>query len=94
MAAVSGSRDTPVWCMVYDGMGYTEEADTVAKQQKFVKLLMPYEIFMANIDAGNNDQILIKSPGGFPPAADLLQQRAKLRMRHFHDRVHLSPLWP
>ena len=94
MAAVSGSRDTPVWCMVYADMGYTEEADTVAKQQKFVKLLMPYEIFMANIDAGNNDQILIKSPGGFPSAVDLLQQRAKLRMRHFHDRVHLSPLWP
>ena len=61
VAAVSGSRDTPVWCMVYDGMGYTEEADTFAKQQKFVKPLMPYEIFMANIEAGNDDQILIKS---------------------------------
>lgn len=61
VAAVSGSRDTPVWCMVYDGMGYTEEADTFAKQQKFIKPLMPYEIFMANIEAGNDDQILIKS---------------------------------
>lgn len=61
VAAVSGSRDTPVWCMVYDGMEYTEEADTFAKQQKFVKPLMPYEIFMANIEAGNDDQILIKS---------------------------------
>lgn len=47
--------------MVYDGMGYTEEADTFAKQQKYVKPLMPYEIFMANIEAGNDDQILIKS---------------------------------
>ena len=61
VAAVSGSRDTPVWCMVYDGMDYMEEADTFAKQQKFVKPLMPYEIFMANIEAGNDDQILIKS---------------------------------
>ena len=61
VASVSGSRDTPVWCMVYDGMGYTEEADTFAKQQKYVKPLMPYEIFMANIEAGNDDQILIKS---------------------------------
>lgn len=61
VASVSGSRDTPVWCMVYDGMDYTEEADTFAKQQKYVKPLMPYEIFMANIEAGNDDQILIKS---------------------------------
>ena len=37
VASVSGSRDTPVWCMVYDGMDYTEEADTFAKQQKHVK---------------------------------------------------------
>lgn len=61
VAAVSGSRDTPVWCMVYDGMDYTAEADTFAKQQKYVKPLLPYEIFMANIEAGNDDQILIKS---------------------------------
>ena len=61
VASVSGSRDTPVWCMVYDGMDYMEEADTFAKQQKFVKPLMPYEIFMANIEAGNDDQILMKS---------------------------------
>ena len=61
VASVSGSRDTPVWCMVYDGMDYAEEADTFAKQQKFVKPLMPYEIFMANIEAGNDDQILMKS---------------------------------
>lgn len=26
VAAVSGSRETPVWCMVYEDMGYTEEA--------------------------------------------------------------------
>lgn len=61
VSAVSGSRDTPVWCMVYDDMDYAEEADTFAKQQKYVKPLLPYEIFMANIEAGNDEQILIKS---------------------------------
>lgn len=61
VAAVSGSRDTPVWCMVYDDMDYTVEANTFAKQQKYIKPLMPFEIFMANIEAGNDDQILIKS---------------------------------
>ena len=27
VAAVSGSRETPVWCMIYDDMDYTLEAD-------------------------------------------------------------------
>ena len=61
IAAVSGSRDTPVWCMIYDDMDYTVEADTFANQQKYIKPLIPYEIFMANIEAGNDTQLMIKS---------------------------------
>jgi len=61
IASVSGSRETPVWCMVYEDMSYTIEADVFAQQQKFVKTLSPYEIFMANIEAGNDDQLTIKS---------------------------------
>ena len=61
VAAVSGSRDTPVWCMIYDDLDYEQEADVFAHQQKFVKPLLPYEIFMANIEAGNEEQLLIKS---------------------------------
>lgn len=61
VARVSGSRDTPVWCMVYDGLQYQTEADIVAKQQKFIKTLSPYEIFMANIEAGNETQLTILS---------------------------------
>lgn len=61
VAMVSGSRDTPVWCMVYDDMDYNIEADVFANQQKFVKALVPYEIFKANIEAGNDKQIMIKS---------------------------------
>ena len=61
VAAVSGSRDTPVWCMVYDNMDYTLEADTFANQQKFVKPLLPYEIFVANLEAGNDKQLMIKA---------------------------------
>jgi hypothetical protein len=61
VALVSGSRDTPVWCMVYDDMDYRVEADVFANQQKCVKALSPYEIFMANIEAGNEDQVTIKS---------------------------------
>lgn len=60
VAAVSGSRDTPVWCMVYDDMEYTDEADIFANQQKYVRTLTAYEIFKANIEAGNDDQLLIK----------------------------------
>ena len=61
VAAVSGSRDTPVWCMVYDNMDYTLEADTFANQQKYVKPLLPYEIFVANLEAGNDKQLMIKA---------------------------------
>lgn len=60
VAAVSGSRETPVWCMVYEDMEYAEEAGIFANQQKFVKPLNPYEIFTANIEAGNDQQIIIK----------------------------------
>jgi len=61
IATVSGSRDTPVWCMIYDDLDYEIEADIFANQQKFVKPLLPYEIFMANVEAGNDNELIIKS---------------------------------
>ena len=47
VALASGSRDTPVWCMIYDDLNYEHEADIFANQMKFVKPLKPYEVFMA-----------------------------------------------
>ena len=44
VALVSGSRETPVWCMVYDDLVYTQEADIFANQMKYVKSLLPYVI--------------------------------------------------
>lgn len=60
VALVSGSRETPVWCMIYDDLCYEHEADIFANQQKYVKNLNPHEIFNANIEAGNDDQLTIK----------------------------------
>ena len=60
VALVSGSRDTPVWCMIYDDLIYEQEADIFANQQKYVKPLNPYEVFVANIEAGNDDQLIIR----------------------------------
>ena len=60
VAAVSGSRETPVWCMVYDDLYYEHEADIFANQMKYTKSLSPYEIFVANIEAGNDRQLIIK----------------------------------
>ena len=60
VALVSGSRETPVWCMVYDDLVYEHEADIFANQMKYVKTLTPYEIFVANIEAGNEKQLLIR----------------------------------
>ena len=39
IASESGSRDTPVWCMIYDDLKYKEEAHIFADQQKHVKAL-------------------------------------------------------
>ncbi len=60
IAMVSESRETPVWCMIYDDLEYNEEADIFANQMKNVKALSPYEIFNANCEAGNDKELLIK----------------------------------
>lgn len=60
IALASGSRDIPVWCMIYDDLIYTEEADIFANQMKYKKGLKPMEIFKANIEAGNQTQLMIK----------------------------------
>lgn len=60
VAKVSGSRDTPVWCMVYEDLVYEHEADIFANQQVFTKPLLPYEIFMANVEAGNDKELMIR----------------------------------
>lgn len=61
VALASGSRETPVWCMVYDDLEYCEEADIFANQMKNVKPLHPIEIFKANCEAGNDKELLIKA---------------------------------
>ncbi len=60
IAMVSNSRETPVWCMIYDDLEYTHEADIFANQMKYVKPLLPYEIFIGNIEAGSDKHLLIR----------------------------------
>ena len=60
VAAVSGSRDTPVWCMIYDELDYKQEADIFANQMKNVKPLSPYDVFNGHCQAGNDKELLIK----------------------------------
>ena len=59
VAAKSGSRDTPVWCMIYDDLEYKEEAHVFAEQQKHLKALSPFEVFKAHVEAGENKQVMI-----------------------------------
>ncbi len=59
VACKSGSRETPVWCMVFEELQYQEEAHIFAEQQKHVKGLVPYEVFNAHLEAGDNKQIMI-----------------------------------
>ena len=60
VALVSGSRETPVWCMVYDDMSYISEAHVFADQQKYVKTLAPFDIFMAHIEAQDQKYLIIR----------------------------------
>lgn len=53
VALASNSRETPVWCMIYDDLDYEREADIFANQKKFTRPLKAIEIFNANIEAGN-----------------------------------------
>ncbi|WP_242945149.1 DUF6551 family protein [Oribacterium sp. C9] len=59
IALVSGTRDTPVWCMIYDDLSYQHEADIFANQMKYVKPLNPYEVFVANLEAESDVQLII-----------------------------------
>lgn len=61
VALISGSRETPVWCMIYNELEYKEEADIFANQQKYVKSLSAYDIFKANMEAGSDEELLINS---------------------------------
>ena len=61
VAKVSGSRETPVWCMIYDDLEYQQEADIFANQMKYVKPLLAYEVFIANLEAGSDPHLIIKS---------------------------------
>ena len=46
--------------MIYEELVYEHEADIFANQQKFVKPLSPYEVYLANLEAGNDDQLIIR----------------------------------
>ena len=59
VALASGSRETPVWCMIYDDLTYTHEAGIFADQQKHVKPLSPYEIFKGHLEAGDSKCLTI-----------------------------------
>ena len=59
VVAASGSRDTPVWCMIYEDLTYVHEASVFADQQKFVKPLTPMETFTAHIEAEDDKYLMI-----------------------------------
>ena len=61
IAEVTGSRDTLVWCMIYDDLEYKHEADIFANQQKYVRQLTAYDIFNAKIESGDEEAHVIKS---------------------------------
>lgn len=60
VALKSGSRETPVWCMIYDGLKYEHEAHIFAEQQKHHRSLAPYDTFVAHLESGSEKHLLIR----------------------------------
>lgn len=61
VALVSQSRDTPVWCMIYNDLVYEHEAQVFAEQQKHSRPLCPFDIFVAQLESKSEKHLLIKS---------------------------------
>ena len=61
IALASGSRETKVWCMVYDDLEYEREADIFANQMKYTKALRPLEVFKAKLEAGEGEALSIQA---------------------------------
>ena len=55
VAAKSGSRDTPVWCMVYNDLNYKHEANIFANQTLYTRALSSYDVFVAKVEAGYDE---------------------------------------
>lgn len=60
VAAKSKSRDTPVWCMIYDSLRYEREAQIFAEQRKHARPLVPYDIYKAHLESGSNKHLMIE----------------------------------
>ena len=60
VALVSNSRETPVWCMIYDHLCYEHEAHIFAEQQKHHRSVAPYDTFNAHLESGSEKHLLIR----------------------------------
>ena len=60
VASESGSRDTPVWCMIYDHLCYEHEAHIFAEQQKNHRAVAPFDTFNAHLESGSEKHMLIR----------------------------------
>ena len=60
VALVSNSRDTPVWCMIFDHLCYEHEAHIFAEQQMHHRSVAPYDTFNAHLESGSEKHLLIR----------------------------------
>ena len=60
VALVSNSRETPVWCMIYDHLCYEHEAHIFAEQQKHHRSVAPFDTFNAHLESGSEKHLLIR----------------------------------
>jgi len=57
----AGTEDALVWCMIYKGLTYEEEADLFSRQQQYEKSLMAYNITNAKLEARDPDTLMMEN---------------------------------
>lgn len=61
IAILTGSRDTPIWCMVFFDLDLKGEARVFADQKNFVRNLTSYDLYKAGIQAEKNELLVVKN---------------------------------
>lgn len=86
VALVSNSRETPVWCMIYDHLCYEHEAHIFAEQQKHHRSLAETMKRKTYKIAESHPAIISKED--FNRVQEMKKQRSRKKVDYLPDEQH------
>lgn len=64
--AISGSEECPIYCMIYSGLSYSDEARLFYLQKRLERALVNYDILNAKVESGDTESIeILKVVGAY-----------------------------